>query len=96
MYGYVYPFIELVLGASYLSKYSILISAAGTNVATIVLMTLTTVGVLDVLRFPGAKPLQCACLGAGLGLQLPMTQVTLLENISMIAMSVFMLIRGIH
>lgn len=92
-YGFAYPFIELLLGISYLSKYKFL-SASATNLITTAVMSFTTVGVVGVLRSPGAVPLQCACLGSVF--RLPMTQVTLVENTAMIAMSLIMLIIGKH
>ena len=94
LYGYLYPFLEFALGACYLSKYRLLLSATGTNMVTVALMTLTSAGVLGALRTPGVAPLKCACLGGGF--KLPMTQVTLMENVVMIAMSVFMLFSGVH
>lgn len=94
VYGYLYPFIELLLGASYLSKYRVL-SAAITNAATIALMSATTVGVVGVLRSPSTTAsLQCACLGSLI--KLPMTQVTLIENMAMIGMSLILLACQIH
>lgn len=83
-YGYVYPFIELALGIAYLSDFNPLV----TNMVTLVVMTLSTIGVLkSILR---KSKFQCACLGTVFNL--PMSTVTLLEDSLMVAMAAVMLI----
>ena len=55
----------------------------------IFLLGMTTIGVASsILK---QKEIKCACLGSVF--QLPMTEVTLIENVIMIFMSIFMLIR---
>ncbi len=79
-YGLAYPFIELGLGLLFIAnKY--LLSA---NVVTIVILTATTFGVLKRLR--SETQIQCACLGTTFNL--PLSYVTVFENVIMIIMAV--------
>ena len=55
---------------------------------TIFILSTTTLGVLKALY--RKKEIQCGCLGTVF--QLPMTEVTLIENFIMIFMSIFMII----
>jgi len=82
-YGYVYPFIELVLGLMFLMRLQIAIAL----VLTIVILGITTVGVTRSLL--SKKEIQCACLGTAL--KLPMTEATFIENAIMIIMAFIML-----
>ncbi len=83
-YGYVYPFIELALGASYLLGYR----PADVNFATLIVMTFSSIGVI--LAVMNKQKIRCACLGTGFNL--PMTTVTIIEDLLMVAMSAYMLI----
>ncbi|MBX9683805.1 MAG: hypothetical protein K2X41_08455, partial [Hyphomicrobium sp.] len=58
-----------------------------TNVATIVLMGFSSLGVLDAVRQKRAIP--CACLGTVL--KLPMSTITLVEDVGMVVMAGLML-----
>jgi copper chaperone CopZ len=83
-YGYIYPFIELALGVSYLLSWQ----PFYTNVITVVVMSVSLVGVLQsVLQ---KRKIQCACLGAGFNL--PMSTITVIEDALMIAMAAWMLV----
>lgn len=82
-YGWAYPFIELVLGVSYLT--GILLVPA--YIATILIVGVGAIGVFKVLL--NKNSIQCACLGTVLNL--PMTKITLIENLSMVVMAVLML-----
>lgn len=83
-YGYLYPFIELGLGIAYLTHFEPVI----TNIATLVIMTVSTIGVLkSVLR---KSKFKCACLGTVFNL--PMSTVTLVEDGLMVVMAAGMLI----
>ena len=82
-YGYVYPFIELALGAAYLAQWQ----PIATNVATLVVMGIGTVGVTQSLL--AKRRIRCACLGGIFNL--PMSYVTLAEDLLMIAMALAML-----
>ena len=82
-YGYVYPFIELALGLAYLIHFEPEI----TYVATIVIMGFSSIGVIQSVL--DKKKIKCACLGAVFNV--PMTTVTIIEDLLMVVMAVFML-----
>jgi hypothetical protein len=83
-YGYVYPFIELALGLAYLTGFQHGLA----NWATLVVMTFSSLGVLQVLR--QRRKVMCACLGTAI--RLPLTTVTLVEDLGMAAMALAMLL----
>jgi hypothetical protein len=83
-YGYVYPFIELGLGAAYLAN----VQPVLTNAATLVVMGVSTVGVVQSLL--ARRKIRCACLGAVFNL--PMSAVTLVEDVLMVGMAATMLV----
>ncbi|QDT16632.1 heavy-metal-associated domain-containing protein [Alienimonas californiensis] len=87
-YGYVYPFIELALGAAYVTGFQ----PAATNFATLVVMSVSSVGVIQSLL--NKRKIRCACLGTVFNL--PMSTVTLVEDGLMVAMAAFALIAGGH
>jgi copper chaperone CopZ len=82
-YAIAYPFIEVGLGVAYLMRWSPLI----TNSITIVIMGIGALGVLQALRHK--KQIDCACLGTVF--KLPMSTVTLVEDLLMLLMAVVML-----
>mgnify|MGYP000905438033 CR=1 FL=1 len=85
-YGFVYPFIELILGLAYLQDWRPMF----TNVATIAVMGFSLIGVLrSVLN---KQRIQCACLGTGFNL--PMSTVTIVEDLLMVFMAAAMLVFG--
>lgn len=84
MYGLAYPFIELLLGIAYFIGFA----PTATNVITLILMSIGSVGVVRVLRTK--RKFQCACLGTTL--RLPMTKVTLVEDLTMGFMALVMII----
>ncbi len=82
-YAYLYPFIELALGISYLMRtYPI-----ATNSITLILMIISSIGVA--IELSKNKEIICACLGVVF--KLPMTYVTLAEDLLMAAMAGWML-----
>ena len=83
-YGYIYTFIELGLGAAYLLAYRPMF----TNAVTLVVMAFSSIGVT--LAVMNKQKIKCACLGAGFNL--PMTTVTIIEDLLMAAMALWMLI----
>lgn len=83
-YAWAYPFIELGLGVAYLVN----LFPATTSLITLILMGVGAVGVLRALR--DKRSIRCACLGTALNL--PMTKVTLIEDITMAAMAAAMLV----
>jgi copper chaperone CopZ len=83
-YGYVYPFIELALGIAFLTGFSPVL----TNWVTLIVMTVSTIGVVQNLM--KKSPFQCACLGTII--KLPLSKVTLFEDVLMVLMSAAMLV----
>ena len=83
-YGYVYPFIELALGAAYIAG----IQPSAVNMTTLMVMSVSSIGVIQsVLQ---KRKIRCACLGTVFNL--PMSTVTLVEDGLMIAMAAAMLL----
>lgn len=82
-YGYIYPFIELALGLAYLTSFE----PQFTAIATIAVMGFSSIGVIQTVL--DKKKIQCACLGAVFNL--PMTTVTIIEDLLMVLMAAFML-----
>jgi copper chaperone CopZ len=83
-YGYVYPFLELGLGILYLTA----INLPATHVATIAIMGFSSIGVIRNMLSP--NQVQCACLGTVF--KLPLGNVTLVEDLLMLAMAGVMLV----
>ncbi|TVR79463.1 MAG: heavy-metal-associated domain-containing protein [Chitinophagaceae bacterium] len=83
-YGYVYPFLELGLGIAYLTG----VFPLYTYVATIVIMGFSSIGVIQSVL--DKQKIQCACLGTVFNL--PMSTVTIIEDLLMVAMAAGMLI----
>lgn len=83
-YGFAYPFIELALGAAYLTGFQPLV----TNAVTVVVMGISTVGVVKSLL--ARRKIRCACLGSVFNL--PMSYVTLTEDLLMVVMAAAMLL----
>ena len=84
MYGYIYPFIELALGASYLLAYRPVLI----NTITFIVMAFSSIGVI--LAVLNKQKIKCACLGTGFNL--PMSTVTIIEDVLMAGMAAWMLI----
>ncbi len=83
-YGFVYPFIELGLGIAYLVNFKPML----TNAITLVVMLFSSIGVI--LAVMNKQKIKCACLGTGFNL--PMTTVTIIEDLLMVAMAAWMLL----
>lgn len=83
-WGYAYPFVELTMGALFLLDYNPLL----TNGLTFAVMGVSTIGVVQSLL--AKRKFQCACLGAVFNL--PMSKVTLFEDVLMVVMSTAMLL----
>lgn len=75
----IYPFVELALGIAYLVNFA----PYATNIVTLLLMLVGSVGVLKALL--KKQSIRCACLGTALNL--PMTTITLVEDLGMAAMA---------
>ena len=84
LYGFIYPFIELALGIAYLTAFNPTL----TNSATILVMGISSIGVIRSVI--NKQKIQCACLGAVFNL--PMSTVTIIEDLLMVAMAIISLI----
>ncbi|MEM6259835.1 MAG: heavy-metal-associated domain-containing protein [Planctomycetota bacterium] len=83
-WAWAYPFVELALGVSYLLN----LWPIPVNVVTLILMLVGAAGVLRALV--DKRTIRCACLGTALNL--PMTKVKLVEDLTMAAMAAGMLV----
>ncbi|MEX0791615.1 MAG: heavy-metal-associated domain-containing protein [Pirellulaceae bacterium] len=83
-WAWAYPGVELLLGVAYLVNWLPVV----TNSVVLVLMLVGAAGVLKALL--DKKKIRCACLGTALNL--PMTTVTLVEDLTMAAMAAAMLV----
>ena len=86
VYGFLYPFVETALGIMFLMRIQIIFAL----IVSLIILLVTTVGVTKTLL--SKKIVQCACLGTHL--KLPMTEATLIENIIMLSMSIFMILNS--
>ena len=83
LYAYLYPFLEVGLGVAYLARFELF----WVNWVTLIVMLVSALGVARELA-KGHK-IVCACLGAVF--LIPMTKVTLLEDLLMAVMAAVML-----
>lgn len=83
-YGYLYPFIELALGVSYWTHFA----GQGLHLVTILVMGVSSMGVIQSLL--EKRKIKCACLGAIFNL--PMSSITLVEDLLMVGMALVMVI----
>lgn len=79
VWGYIYPFVELGLGIALLTGLNPLV----TNTIAFVVMAVSSIGVIQSLLRKSS--FQCACLGTII--RLPLSKVTLFEDLLMVAMS---------
>jgi copper chaperone CopZ len=83
IYGYIYPFIEVLLGVMFLTRFEVNIAL----VITVIILGVTTIGVTQSLL--NKRAIKCACLGTTLNL--PMTEATFIENALMIIMALILI-----
>ena len=83
IYGFIYPFIEIILGMMFLIRFEVNIAL----ILTVIVLGITTIGVTQTLI--NKKSIKCACLGTTLNL--PMTEATFIENALMIIMAFLLL-----
>ena len=83
-YGFIYPYLELALGILYLTGWL----TVTTLIATIVIMGFSSIGVINSLL--KKQKIQCACLGTLL--KVPLSSVTLIEDLIMVFMAVLALL----
>lgn len=84
LYNYSYPFIELMLGFLYCAN----LLPVFRDVVTVTLLSVGAWGVLKSL--PRGETVRCACLGNVI--KLPLSTVTLVEDVTMASMGLIMLI----
>lgn len=84
-WAYIYPFVELLLGISYVIDFQ----PIATNLITLIVMGLSSIGVIKAVM--SKTKIKCACLGTGFNL--PMTTVTIIEDLGMVLMAILMLFR---
>jgi copper chaperone CopZ len=82
-WGHVYPFVELGLGVLYLIN----VFSFWTNVATIIVLGVSSIGVIQ--SNLNKRKIKCACLGDVFNL--PMSTVTIIEDVGMVVMAALML-----
>lgn len=82
-YAYIYPLIEIGLGLAYFFAFNLLL----TNILTVIIMLIGSYGVW--LKLKQKEEIPCACLGVVF--KLPMTKVTLFEDLLMAAMAFVMI-----
>lgn len=82
-FGYIYPFIELTLGILFLLKAFLIF----TSIATLLVMGISSIGIIQSIM--QKRKIQCACLGTVFNL--PMSTVTLIEDLLMVVMAAVML-----
>jgi copper chaperone CopZ len=83
-WGYAYPFIETALGFAFLFNFHMIASVW----VALVLSVIGTIGAVQAKM--NKQTIQCACLGTVF--QLPMSVLTVVENVGMAAMAAMMLI----
>lgn len=83
VYAYLYPFIEVSLGIAYLMRWHL----TTINSITLILMLISAAGVARELA--KGEQIVCACLGVVF--KIPMTYVTLAEDLLMALMALLML-----
>lgn len=83
LYCGAYPLIEIIIGTFLLMRFHVNICL----IITIIILLSTSIGVIKNIR--KKTNIKCACLGSVL--DLPMTEATLIENITMIIMSLIIL-----
>ena len=84
-FAIIYPFLELVLALSFLSKSFLFIA----YLLTLIFMTSQFIGVFISLQ--RKEIIRCACMGSSINLEI--SYLTLFENFIMIVMSFYMIIR---
>lgn len=83
-WGFLYPFCELALGVAYLIDFE----PYYTNIATVVILGISSIGVIK--SNLDKRVIKCACLGDVFNL--PMSTVTIVEDLAMVGMALVMLL----
>lgn len=82
-WGFIYPFLELLLGIAYLINFNPTI----TNWVTVAVLGFSSLGVIK--SNLDNRQIKCACLGDVFNL--PMSTVTIIEDLTMVGMAAWML-----
>ena len=82
-WGYTYPFVELALGILYLINFM----PFYTNLITAIILGISSIGVIE--SNLNKRKIKCACLGDVFNL--PMSTVTIVEDLTMVGMAIWML-----
>jgi copper chaperone CopZ len=82
-WGFIYPFIELALGLAFVYNFQPILM----NWVTFIVMSVSAIGVIQSVM--DKRKIRCACLGAVFNL--PMSTVTIIEDLLMVSMSIVML-----
>jgi copper chaperone CopZ len=82
-WGWIYPFVELALGVLYLTN----VFPWYTNLMTVIILGVSSIGVIK--SNLEKQKIKCACLGDVFNL--PMSTITIIEDVTMVAMAGFML-----
>lgn len=88
VYAYLYPTIELLLGALFINN----IASKASNIVMAIVMTSSLLGIIWVLKKGDVKP--CSCMGPALNV--PLGFVSMLECGSMIVMAIMNLMMTGH
>ncbi|BDT67825.1 hypothetical protein os1_20030 [Comamonadaceae bacterium OS-1] len=83
-WGFIYPFVELALGVAYVAHFQPVL----TNAVTLVVMGFSAIGVIGAVL--NKRSIRCACLGTVF--QLPMSTVTIIEDVGMVLMAAMALV----
>jgi hypothetical protein len=84
IYAHIYPFIEIALGLAFLFRFEVIF----VSWITLLLMSVNAVGAYRGIR--DKKVLMCACLGTVF--KLPMSYVSLGEDLLMAVMALFIIL----
>jgi len=79
-YALLYPFLELLLGLAFLTSFNLKL----TSIITAIVTGLGAFGIYKTIK--NRQIIECACLG--MVFKLPLSRVSLIENLAMFAMSV--------
>lgn len=84
VWAYIYPFVELALGIAYLINFM----PDVTNAVTILVLGVSSIGVIK--SNLNKQKIKCACLGDVFNL--PMSTITIIEDVGMVLMAIVMMI----
>lgn len=80
-FGLIYPFVELFLGVLFLTGYFLLFS----NILTLIILIPQSYGIYKKLR--NKEIVNCACLGSSFNV--PLSNLTVIENLTMCLMAIY-------